>query len=1075
MMGMKLAALSGSAAAAALLVFAAPASAQIQEQTFRFDLPAQGLGSALRAFGQASRQQVIFSEDSVRGRQAPALVGSFTAEDGLKKLLTGSGLTVSRTKSGVLIVGNDPDRIETLAEGDAAEPSRNLSELIVTGSRIRRTDTGTAAPVTMLDEAALTERGYVNLGELLNQVTSNTPSFPIATTSGFPAGNGKTSPNLFNLGAGRTLTLMNGRRMVTSSSGLGDRTVDSNVIPTGLIQRVDIVQAGGAAVYGSDAIAGVVNYILKSDYEGLELDAQYGQGDNGTNDKTALRATFGRNFQDGRGNIAVNLEYSKTQPLLEYARRRTAEGPRNVPNPANLNTTDGIPPTMYVFNGRFWQQNRDGVIFGVNSALPTSLLRANGSALQFNFDGLSVIPYDTGVIQGTTSTAIGGQGLDVRDNGSLAAGVERWTGTVIGHYDLTDRIKVSGEFVYGRQIGTDPFGTQQIFRQISIPGGAGGSVAFNRNNPFLTTQAIATLSAASPTFASGGNLFLSRMFDILPTRERYAETDTWRGLIAIDGDFSAAGRDFYWSLSASRGKTDGSASVWGPHLNNLNNALNSTRNSAGQIVCAINADAITTNDDASCAPLNPFGSRTASPEARAYVSVLTGQDFENVQDDYLATLGGDLITLPGGTAKFSIAYEHRDETVKFRPFDADLRGLATAGSPSVNRDGKFNTDELSGEVVVPILGGDFALPFVSALEASGSYRYVDNSIAGKEEVWGGGLRWDTGYGLTLRASYSENFRAPTLDQLYAPISVATGQPLGSDPCDADRINGGPAPATRLANCQALFAANPGYGPLVGFQDPAENTGIVTVTSGGNAELRNELSRTKTIGLIFQPSYVPGLTLTADRIEVDLTDGLSAFTPASFAATCYDSSPQPADICATFTRNSVGHITQARSTTYNAGSIAYRGEVYNFSYRFPIGRFFADRNLGTLEIAGEATHTTRLQTSVTGFDRTRSDGTTATPDWRVRGDLRFSRGPLRLFYSVYYLPAVKSSFTDTIETTPVPVVKENWTHTISGQYDIRNVTLRAGVNNLTNEMPSFPTRTYGDIFGRQYFVGARARF
>lgn len=1065
----------GSSIAAALLAFAAPVAAQVQEQVYQFDLPAQALGSALRAFAQSARQQVIFSEEVVRGRQAPALVGSYTAEAGLRQLLAGSGLTVSRTPAGVLFVGNGSGDAAGEQPGGAAANAQDLPSVTVTGSRIRRSDTATAAPVTVLDETALAERGYVNMGELLNQVTSNRPQFPISTTSGFPAGDGKTSPNLFNLGAGRTLTLLNGRRMVTSSSGLGDRTVDTNVIPTGLIQRVDIVQAGGATVYGSDAIAGVVNYILKDDYEGFEIDAQYGDSTQGDSPKTAFRATAGWNFLEDRGNLALNMEYSKTRPLLEYARRATSIAARAVTNPDNTSTTDGIPPTMYVYGTRFWQQNRDGIVFGARSSSPAALLRLDGSALQFSPDGQSVVPYDTGTVYGVGNTAVGGQGLDVRDNSTLAAGVERFAATAIGHFDLTDDVRLSGEFLYGRQTARDPYGTQQIFRLISIPAGGSSAIAFNRDNPFLTPEAIAALSAASPEFAAGGDLYLARFFDILPTRERHAETDTFRGLLDLSGDFEAGDRYYYWSVSASRGRTEGTSTVWAPHYPNMARALNASRTGAGEIVCAVNADADPGNDDPACVPLNPFGSQTASPAARGYVSVLSGLDYVNVQDDYLATLGGDLFALPGGMIQFSVAYEHRRETVKFRPFEADLRGLTTQGSPPVDRDGKYHTNEYSAELLLPIVGGDFTLPGVAALEATGSYRFVDNSIAGKERVWGAGLRWDTGFGVAFRGSYSQNFRAPTLDQLFAPTMLATGQPLGADPCDADRINDGPAPATRLANCLAEWAANPGYGPLEGFQDPAENTGMVAVTSGGNADLRNEISKTTTAGLVLQPRSVPGLTFTVDRIDVKLTDGLSAFTPAMFAATCYDSSPQPADICGTFSRNELGHIVTGRSTTFNAGRVHFRGEVYNFSYRFPVGRFFDDRDLGMLEVAMEGTHTRRLVTSVTGFDRSESQGTVDTPDWRVRGDLRWSRGPLRLLYSVYYLPSVKSSFTATIETTPVPVVDSNYTHAISGQYDYKNITFRAGINNLTDEMPSFPTRIYGDIFGRQYFVGARVRF
>jgi iron complex outermembrane receptor protein len=983
---------------------------------------------------------------------------------------------------------------QTAAAQSQPEANSAVSEVVVTGSRIRRTETQTAAPVTVVDSATITERGFTNVGEMLNQVTSNTPSIPIPSSQGFPAGSGQTSPNLFNLGAGRTLTLLNGRRMVTTGSGLGDRTVDVGVMPTGLIQRVDVVQAGGAAVYGSDAIAGVVNYILKDNFEGTEVDLQYGQGWKGDAPRPSARLTWGKNFADGRGNIAVDLEYAKTRPLYEYDRRRLAEGIRNVPNPANVTTTDGIPPTMWVTNGRFWSQNYQGVIFGTNTSLPSGLLRnSGGQALQFSADGLSVIPYDTGVIQGTSSTAIGGQGLDVRENSTLAAGVERWNGTVIGHYDVTDHVKLSGEFLYGQQQGRDPYGTQQIFRT----SGGTGAITLNRNNPFLTADEIATLSAASAAFASGGNLFVSKRFNILPTREGRADTQVWRGLVGLDGDFEAVGRSFDWSLSFSRAEADATRRTWTPNVRTIENALSATRNASGQIVCSINADAITTNDDPRCVPLNPFGGpETASQGAIAYISVLGGQDYKNVQDDFLAVLGGDIIKLPGGTSKFSLAYEHRKESVEFRPVDVELAGLTTTGTAPTNRDGAYNTDEFSGELLVPIIGGDFTLPLVKALELNGSYRWVDHSLAGKEKVWGMGARWEVGYGLTLRASKSRNFRAPTLDQLFAPTFSSPGQPLGSDPCDADRINGGQAPATRLANCLALFSANSTYGlrdlnqanstrptPLANtaanrlsvFQSPAENTGFVTVTSGGNAGLRNEISKTVTWGLAFQPDYIPGLTFTADRIQVDLTDGLSNFTPASFAATCYDTPGSPADICGTFQRDANGDIFAARSTTFNAGLVLFRGEVYNLSYRFPIGQFFNDADYGTLELAAEATHTTRLETSVTGLDRTRTDGTQSTPDWRTRFDVRYSRGPLRLLYSVTYLPSVKAAFTDTIETNPVPVIKANYTHTISGQYNFGAYTVRAGINNLTDEMPSFPTRTYGDIYGRQWFMGVTARF
>src|SRR5215472_810622 len=213
----------------------------------------------------------------------------------------------------------------------AATDAKDVGEIVVTGSRIKRAETETAAPVTMVDSQTITAKGFTAAGQVLNDLTSNVPQVPEAAGSGSAAGNGQTFPNLFGLGAGRTLTLVNGRRMVTTSStgagsGLGDRIVDTNVIPIGLVKRVDVVQAGGAAVYGSDAISGVVNYILQDRFEGVELDAQYGQSTYGDYNTPFYRATFGRNFDGNRGNIAADIEWSKTDPLLDYDRPRTNLG-----------------------------------------------------------------------------------------------------------------------------------------------------------------------------------------------------------------------------------------------------------------------------------------------------------------------------------------------------------------------------------------------------------------------------------------------------------------------------------------------------------------------------------------------------------------------------------------------------------------------------------------------------------------------------------------------------------------------------------------------------------------------------
>ena len=1064
-------------ATVAPLAFIAAAPVQAQVATFEFNITKQNLGDALRQFSQATDAQVIFLEKSVAGKPVVSLVGRYTAIDALHKLLEGTGLPIRKTPAGIYVLG-ESDTVGdaggvTGPNGDALAEPGNV-DITVTGSRIRRASTDTSAPVTVVRGQDLTDRGYVTVGQMLNDVTSNVPDLPITLSQGFPAGSGQTYPNLFNLGAGRTLTLVNGRRMVSSASGLGDRVVDTNVIPAGLIDRIDIVQAGGAAVYGSDAIAGVVNYVLKTDFQGLEIDTQSSVSTFGDDWRPYVRLTAGTNFAEGRGNIAVNVEYSKTSSLTEFDRPWTDKAPFEVTNPLDTGPNDGIPNQHYITNARYRLYNRNGVLYRFVFAPPFfASSNFGGKYFQFSKDGSQVIPYDRGVFTGGDATASGGDGEDWREVSSLATGVERYTATANAHYDITSGVRAIGEFVYGHEKGTDPYGTQAIFRAFFNDYESGsGLVPFNNTNPFLTPSAISTLNSISPDFAAGDDIYISRFMDILPSRNRPSERDTWRALVGLEGDFQAANRDFYWSVTASRGQTSGYAEVLAPYGTHLNNALASVRNGAGDIVCSINADADTTNNDAACVPFSPFGDVRPSAAALAYATVLSGERYKNVQDDFLATIGGELLTLPGGKAKFSLAYEHRREFSRLTPYDADQKGLTFNCCGSVPSAAGFNTDEGSAELLIPIVGGDFTLPAIKALVLDASYRYVDNSIAGKARVWGAGLRWDTGYGVTFRGSRSRNFRAPTLEQLFSPVS-SSPFPIGRDPCDADNIGSGPDTTTRLKNCQALFAAHPGYGPLAGFQDVAEDTSLAMVATGGNTALKNEISNTLSYGIVVQPDFVPGFTFTADRIEVSLKDGLTAFSPASFLAVCFDSTNYPNDACNQFTRNDQGYVVTAKQTTFNAAIVKYHGEVYSLNYVLPLDRIFA-RDLGKLDFNIEATHTSLALTDTTGFNASKSQGTVQNPKWRGRLDVSYTKGPFKLFYQLYYLPKSLSSVGATIENDPVPMVAANYRHTISVQYELPKITLRAGINNFTNEGPSFPTRSYGDIYGRQFFVGAKVR-
>lgn len=1007
----------------------------------------------------------------------------------------------------------------TLAQETSTPAVSSVEEVIVSGSRIRRPQEETASPVVAIDPQALADRGFVSAADALNQVSANIPALNQSSLSGVGSGSGQQFPNLFGLGPGRTLSLVNGRRFVASANGLGglasalgagdpSSAVDTNIIPTGLIERVDVVQAGGAVVYGSDAIAGVVNYVLRDDFEGAEFDAQTGKSFYGDYQVNSLRGTFGQNLANGRGNVAIDLEWSESDPLANADRPFTNNGSVYEANPDDTGPNDGIPSVREIFNARFYEFNHNGVIFTIPAPIPIPpcgnqlcfLRDASGQPLQFTAGG-GIGAFDAGELHSVPFSS-GGDGYRLQDLSDLRAGVERRVGNLIAHYDLAERLRLSTELLYARTEGSQYAQAIPVHTSLGAPQNHDDSVVFFNTNPFLTPETLAALSAASPAFAAGAPLFLGKSFDdLLRNNRTITTTDTYRGLLGLDGDFEAGDRKFYWSVSGSYGRVEGSSETWNVANARYDNAINAV-SSGSTIVCAINADADPTNDDSACVPLNPFGAGSVSEAARNYLNVRTGADFVNKQKDFLATLGGDALTLPTGEVRFSTAYEHRSEDAEFTPSLAEQQGLTGSGVPQLGQSGSYDTDEFGAELLIPIIGQDVTIPLVKSLELNGAGRYVDNSQAGQENLWSAGLRWQIVEGVALRGSRSRNFRAPSLGQLFTPTATnpATLGP-GTDPCDADNIIQGPNPSVRRANCLAAFEASPGYGVLpdgsnagasaeerlAGYQNVTDNFGGAVVTSGGNPDLRNEISKTLIYGIILQPSFAPGLTLIVDRVEIDLTDGLSPFTTANFAATCFDNPDMPADVCDKFTRIAAppgggspafgGTIVTGTTTTFNAGAVRYRGEVYDLSYLFNLGA------VGQLNLGIEASHTTLLTTSVTGatFDRTdgslpRADGT-GVPNWTGRFDVRYSRGPLRATYQLVYSDDVQYLPGATIETVPFPNVDAFVLHNISAQYDFGNrVTVRAGINNLTDDKPFASNGVkYGDVIGRQWFLGAKVHF
>ncbi|GIL41664.1 TonB-dependent receptor domain-containing protein [Roseiterribacter gracilis] len=970
----------------------------------------------------------------------------------------------------------------------AQAAATQTEEIVVTGSRIRRSNLETPAPVQAVTAAEIERKGITNIADAINEL-------PIAGMPQAPRGDqgdsatGRNYLNLFNLGTQRTLVLVNGRRYISSNppsaTGTPGNQVDLNTIPTGFIDRIEVVEAGGAAVYGTDAVAGVVNIILKKRFTGVDLDFQYGISDRDDYPTRRERGTIGFDFADGRGNFAVSAEHAWTGSLTAMSRDWSAAGLTTVSNPRNTSNTDGIPAQITVPDHRFIEFSVGGVPFRAPAPLPNFILtmpnpNGSGTVPALFGPGGQLIPYNIGTYYQPAFSS-GGDGYRLADVTSLVTGVRRTNVSSIGSYDIADNVRLSGEFSYSSTRAKEPV-NQGIFNTALLTGN-NGPIRMTTANPFLSDQARTILNnQGASTF------FLSRAsMDLVPDGSAVsAGTEIYRGVLALDGDFRAFDRDFYWNVSANHAYGSGYFRSYGVNANRFNLAVDAVRAPNGQIVCnsTLQNPTSTNPDIAGCQPLNLFGAGSPSQAARDYVSALFERSYTNHQFNYLGSIGGDVVTLPGGKVKFVTGLEYRKDSAAFTPNANAANGIGRdIAIASVK--GDYDTKEIYGETVVPILGGNFTLPFVQALEFSGSGRYVDHSIAGTDNAWSLGAKWKVTEDFSLRGTRSNTFRTPSLVELFLPASSSLTS--GIDPCDARNINAGANPGQRTANCQALFRSL-GLPSNFSLTSLGQNASVVNSINSGNPKLKNEHSTSWSAGFVAQPRWVPGLTFTADWVRFNVQDAIVTFDLATILRTCYDS-PAGAASCSNFTRDSQAQLATARTGYVNAGFIKYYGQNFVLDYQVPLDKIFAG-DPGRLGVTLSLNHTQSLATSVTGFsyDAVHGDNVVSgsgsgaqAPKWGGKIDVRYDWGPVGVNWTTRYVSSAVFDRTYTIENRDILGVDEYWQHDVAMHWEFRpGMTARFGVSNLADAKPPYPisyvtNALYYDVIGRSYFAGLNLKF
>ncbi len=966
--------------------------------------------------------------------------------------------------------------------------------IVVTGTRIRIPNLENPEPTTSIDQEFIQQRNFINVADAINDLPQIRGSVdPNGAQAGF--GQGVNFINNFGLGSNRTLTLINGRRVVSSnlpsvfSAGGPGLQVDLNVIPTALVERVDIVSTAGAPVYGSDAISGTVNLILDDDYEGLSLNATSGITEQGDNFFYRLEGVYGTSFADGRGNIQISSFYTETDGVLQSQREFFVEGLESRDNSTDVNRVnpnlgvnggadDGIPADAFFRFVRIAQLANNGVIFG--GPIGTSFGAPAGSTV-FGFDSIgNLVPFDVGTpIEPARST--GGDGFQFSDFGQLTSDLRRFGVNVFANYDLTDNINIFTELQYF-DARADELVQQPTFNAPFF-GGFSGALTFQSDNPFLNEQARGVLDAANVD-----SFTVSRANVGIADLTGFSETEFLRGVVGARGDFKLFNNSWNWESSVTYGQAEITDNRTDINAQNFINAVNVTTDADGNIVCdAMPANPVggggTPVADANCVPFNFFGNNN-TPEAIAYVTNFSQTRSVIEQVVFNASVGGALFNLNGNSVAVNVGYEHRNEQANFVPSQFEQDGLGRAVAiPEV--EGEFNLDEVFGELYVPLITPSND-SFIYKIDAFARGRYVDNTVNGGFFSWAVGGSIAPVEDIEFRGSFTRSFRAPAITELFSPQGTAFS--AIPDLCEDGEITTGPNPAAREANCTAFLAAFPNI-----TRPQQAQTATVPILNGGNPLLDNEEADSYTFGAIIRPRWIPNLSITVDYININITQPIDTLGAAAIVSACFDNddfdASDPANgnaFCSLIQRDANGEVIADGAnpgvTTgfVNGVAIDYEGLQGSISYSTGLEGLGLP---GRLNFGGDATVVLFRQTDITGIGATNTDGEIGDPRFAGQFRVNYTNDDFRLGTVINY---TGREIFDNTSRNPTPSdIREFDTQERFVTVDLNaafitddNFTFNFSVRNLFNR---FGQEEFGsvifvdDAFGRRYSVSVTKEF
>ena len=889
---------------------------------------------------------------------------------------------------------------------EAAAGTTDLDRISVTGSRIRGANMETQQPILTMTREALEKQGYTSVADVLQNMTS-AGSPAISRSESLASGEdvGGYYVDIRNLGAQRTLVLMNGKRLGASTSGLQDLSQ----IPMAAIERIEILKDGASSIYGSDAIAGVVNVITRKRVEGGEASVyfgQYGQGDGSTK-----QYSFTLGSEGERGGITMAAEYYKADPVWASDRFFSRDGNAGPNYPGSGNS----PINQ---NGAFCEpcltpdleEGQPGYVGSADQRWFT--LREGGD------------PTNRADYRAETSA----DRVNANQQMMVQTGIERKSVYVNGNYDLTDSITFNADVLYNERT-TD----QQI-----------------AGYPYQSQAFGTKLSADSAFNPTGTDLdFRRRLWEMPRTTE--SQLKTMRFAPTVSGFFEFGGKTWDWDVGALWNRNESTKTGHGDmSLIAARQALGASYiDGNGVAQCGSPGDAVT-----GCRPWNPLlpygvagqGS-LADPATQAFLFPYFTDTGYTKTTSYTANLSGSLFELPAGEVGIAMGVEHREEEGRFSP-DAFAQSGQSTGLGAQTTQGKYELDEFYLELNVPILSD---LPFAKELTLNAASRYSDYSNFGDTINSKFGFTWRPLDELLVRGTYAQGFRAPSINDLYGGLNSSFES--YTDPC------GITAPGSVNGNASCSAAGVPvGYTQVGQGLTPCTATPCATpdqFISGSNENLKPETSKSTTFGMVWSPRWVQGLDISLDWYKYEISDMIIADSVDRILRECYVAGD--ASRCASHTRAADGHINSMTYGLANLGRMETEGYDLGIKYRLPelsIGQFAIDWQTSYLSKYDEETQN--------GEGNTVMEGKVGDAGlFRVRSNvgITWSRGDFGVSYMARYYSGMKEDCVAARPCTlpdryvngdamPVRKTGSNTFHDLQVSYNAPwDATIALGANNL----------------------------